>query len=227
MVDKVNEITAYQQVYPNLTMDPEWDALAEIRGTIQALDTNLKPDTNWIKGHQDKDTPYDELPLQAQLNCDADALAEEYLREAIIDFTKMPIMPTSGCQLHLPQGTITHGIKRELKFARSVPPLKEKLKLKHCWSDEEIDDINWAAHGRALRRHDKRRETMVKYLNDILPLGKRDPKYPPTCPSCPAPIEDQDHFWNCPATSRNEWRKQCRTSILDILTKTDTAPPLQ
>jgi hypothetical protein len=146
------------------------------------------------------------------LNCDADALAEEYLREATIDFTKTPIMPTSGCQLHLPQGTITHDIKRELKFARLVPPLKEKLKLKYCWSNEEIDDIDWAAQGRALQRHDKRRETMVKYLNDILPLGKRvhmyDPKYPPTCPSCPAPIEDRDHFWNCPATSRNEWRKQ-------------------
>jgi hypothetical protein len=85
---------------------------------------------NWIKGHQDEDTPYDKLPLQAQLNCDADALSEEYLREATIDFTKTPIMPTSGCQLHLPQGTITHHIKRELKFARSVPPLKDKLKLK-------------------------------------------------------------------------------------------------
>jgi hypothetical protein len=63
------------------------------------------------------------------------------------------------------------------------------LKLKYCWSDEEIDDINWAAHGRALRRHDKRRETMVKYLNDILPLGHRvnmyDPKYPPTRRSSP------------------------------------------
>jgi predicted RNA-binding Zn-ribbon protein involved in translation (DUF1610 family) len=73
---------------------------------------------------------------------------------------------------------------------------------------------------------------MVKYLNNILPLGHRvhkyDPKYPPTCPSCPAPIEDRHHFWNCPATSRNEWRKQeCRKSILNILTKTDTAPPLQ
>jgi hypothetical protein len=65
MVDKVNEITAYQQVYPNLTMDSEWDVLAEIRGTIQALDTNLKRDVNWIKGHQDEDTPYDELPLHA------------------------------------------------------------------------------------------------------------------------------------------------------------------
>jgi hypothetical protein len=83
MVDKVNKITAHQQVYP----------------TIKALDTNLKPDVNWIKGHQDKDTPYDELPLQAQLNCDTDALVEDYLREATIDFTKTPIMPTSGCQL--------------------------------------------------------------------------------------------------------------------------------
>jgi hypothetical protein len=63
MVDKVNKLTAYQQVYPNLTMDPEWDVLAEIRGTIQALDTNLKPDVNWIKGHRDKDAPYDKLPL--------------------------------------------------------------------------------------------------------------------------------------------------------------------
>jgi hypothetical protein len=110
MVDIVNEISSYHQVYPNSTMDSEWDVLAEIRRTIQELDANVKPDYNWIKGHQDETTPYNELPLKAQLNCDADALADEYIREVTIDFTKTPIMPTSGCQLHLPPGTITHDI---------------------------------------------------------------------------------------------------------------------
>jgi len=102
---------------------------------------------------------------------------------------------------------------------------------KHEWSEDTFNDIDWTAHGRALGRHDNRRVTMVKYLHDILPIGKQvhqyDTKYPPSCPSCPAPIEDREHFWTCPATSRQEWRKKCYKAILDALTQTNTAPPLQ
>ena len=72
---------------------------------------------------------------------------------------------------------------------------------------------------------------MVKYLHDILPLGKRvnmfDPKYPASCPSCQASTEDRAHFWRCPASSRMEWRKNFLTTLRKQLIELKTAPPLQ
>ena len=73
--------------------------------------------------------------------------------------------------------------------------------------------------------------TLVKYLNDILPVGKMvhryDPKYPPSCPSCSAALEDRYHLWTCPAISRHQWRKDCQSNMLQALNKCDTAPPSQ
>jgi hypothetical protein len=107
----------------------------------------------------------------------------------------------------------------------------EKLCMKHTWDDETFDDIDWTSHGRGLRRHDKHKVTMVKYLNDILPLGKQvhryNAKYPESCTSCPAPIEDREHFWRCPARSIQKWKAQCYKTIFTTLQDLDTAPPLQ
>jgi hypothetical protein len=62
-----------------------------------------------IKGHQDDETDYDDLPLKPQLNCDADRLADDFLAEhdPDLDFSLVPMLPTAGCQLNLPKGTST------------------------------------------------------------------------------------------------------------------------
>jgi hypothetical protein len=212
-------------------LDSEWDILAEIRASMIELQ-DACPKLRWIKGHQDDHTPYEELSLKAQLNCQADELADEYLSTLPdMTFDSVPMLPTSGCQLQLPKGTITCNTKHEVKLARTAPLLKKRLCHKHAWTQEIFEDIDWTSHSRALNYHHKHRVTMVKYLNDHLPLGKRvhlyNPKYPQECPSCPAALEDSDHFWRCPATSRVKWRKECQQAILDKLNELDTAPPLQ
>jgi hypothetical protein len=213
-------------------MDSEWDILAEIRASMIELQ-ETSPTLKWIKGHQDDHTPYEELSLKAQLNCQADKLADEYLtiHPDSLPFTHVPMLPTSGCQLQLSKGTVTYNIKQEVKLARTAPPLKRKLCHKNAWDETTFNDIDWTSHNRALNYHQKHRVTMVKFLNGILPIGKRvhlyNSKYQQECPSCPAPIEDSEHFWRCPATSRTKWRKDCQKAILDKLNELDTAPPLQ
>jgi hypothetical protein len=230
MVETVNEICSYGYVYPNTTTTSEWDVLAEIKKSLSEL--QVQPSIGHIKSHQDKNKPYEQLSLPAQLNCDADELAGEYLQEhPDLDHTRVPILPTSGCQLHLAKGTTTHKIKLALKHARSVPPMRAKLCHKHAWDEETFDDIDWDSHGKALRRLQKHKKTLVQYLNDIHPVGKRvhmyDPKYPENCPSCPAPVEDREHLWRCPAQSRQKWRKECYGAMLKTLTEQDTALPVQ
>jgi hypothetical protein len=104
MVNKVNEIVQYDKIYPNATMESEWDILAEIRPTMREL-ASSRPSLSHIKSHQDRKKRLEELPLQAQLNCRADWLAEEYLQEnPNVDHSRAPVLPSLGCQLHLASG---------------------------------------------------------------------------------------------------------------------------
>jgi hypothetical protein len=169
MVDRVNEIIQYDVVFPNTTMDSEWDVLAEIKAAMLALTKESRPEISHIKSHQDRTIPFEELPLKAQLNCQADWLAEAYIEQSQHgNLPMVPLLPTSGCQLHLPQGTITFITKQALKHARSVPPMQAKLCHKYDWSEEDSKNIDWTSHGLALKRLKKHRTTLVKYLNDIL-----------------------------------------------------------
>ena len=60
-------------MFPNDTLASDWDIVNE----IIILCKNLEPSIAWIKGHQDDERPVEKLPLPAQLNCEADALADK------------------------------------------------------------------------------------------------------------------------------------------------------
>ena len=213
-------------------MEAEWDVIEEIWSTLAALGTQCHPIMEWIKGHQDDERPREQLTLKARLNCQADDLTGEYMIQVPAEnHTLVKILPTTGCQLHLRHGTTTRDIKRELALARTVPPMKAKLCLKNDWSEENYESIDWESHGRALNRLIKHKSTLVKYLNDILPVGKLvnkyNAKYPKSCPSCPAELEDREHLRQCQTDSRKKWRKECYSNMLKELNAQDTAPALQ
>ena len=62
---------------PNATLQPDWDIINEAILTIKEL-SESKYQFKWVKAHQDRTSPYDALPLEAQMNCDADTLATSY-----------------------------------------------------------------------------------------------------------------------------------------------------
>ena len=142
----------YSRIYPNATMASDWNVIAEIREAMNELKATAKqPYIHHTYDHQDEEGPYKELSLKAQLNCDADELANIYLEDhPDLDHTRVPILPTSGCQLDLDKGTITYNLKRELKYARSAKQLKRKLMNRDEWDESTFDDIDWTDHGRAL-----------------------------------------------------------------------------
>ena len=187
MVNKSNEISKYVTMFPNSMMASEYDVLAEIRAAMRHLGTG-QPEIMHIKGHQNETKPWHKLTRSAQLNCRADELAAEYLMEfPNIDRAKVPLLPASGCQLQMGAGTITYDLKLKLTHARTVPPLRKKLCEKNAWDVQVFHEIDWTAHGQALKRLRKHRKTLVQYINDWLPVGKRihkyNIKYPEWCPS--------------------------------------------
>ena len=231
MVNKINEINQYKTMYPNSTMASEYDVLAEIRTAMHQLGSS-QPLIDHIKGHQNEKKPWHELSHAAQMNCRADELADLYLQEYPgVDRSRVPILPTSGCQLHLANGTVTYDLKLKLTHARTVPTLRRNLCDKNSWDDAVFLDVNWTSHGQALKRLTKHRKTLVQYVNDWLPVGKRvhkyDSKYPEWCPSCTAQVKDTYHLMTCPAMSRDNWRKECRAMIRKVLDEIDTAHPIK
>ena len=161
-----------------------------------------------IKGHQDKESPYEELPLLAQLNCNAVYYASTFLRinpsEAS---TSVHQFPAGECVLQLTAGTITQDIKQEMTEAQTLLALKAHIpRVENWWHESVFNTVDWHAHGSALHRHGKHRTTLIKFIHRILPLGKHvhryDPKYPKHCPSCNADVEDKQHFWRCSAPTK-------------------------
>ena len=231
MVNKTNEISQYITMYPNSTMASEYDVLAEIRTAMRHLGVS-QPELHHIKGHQDETKSWQELSHTAKMNCKADDLADQYMQEFHdVDRSRVSILPTSGCQLHLAAGTITYNLKLNLTHARTVPPLRQKLCKRNAWNEPVFNDIDWTAHGQAQKRLKKHKKTLVQYVNDWLPVGKRvhkyDPKYPEWCPSCTAQVEDMSHLLACPSTSRESWRKDCLATIKKTLDETNMAHPIK
>lgn len=221
MVNRSNENRRVPDAKPNSTLESEWDVLAEIWTTLKMF-----PEWNitWIKGHQDDNTPYNRLELPAQLNVDADALADAY----IVDnpdhpYNIVPLLPTSGIQLHLPVGTITHNLKKAIRLARTEPAMREHLMDRFSWDEDTFEDIDWEGFRRAMGRLDKHRVTLTKHVNNYVAVGRRvnryDPKYPRECVTCGAAEETADHLILCPP--RDQWRKDCLTAVRNHFSKDD------
>ena len=156
---------------------------------------------------------------------DADKIADQYIQQNPDHaFHQVPLLPTSGIQLHLPVGTVTHKLKRELRLARTEPPLRAHLCERFGWSGETYEDIDWESFRRAMRRLDKHRTTLTKHVNNYAPVGTRvhrdDPKYPRGCSSCGAEEENADHLLVCP--ERSQWRKDCMSAIAAFFERWDT-----
>ena len=231
LVTTISTMQKFAYVFPNIKVTPEWDCIAQILHTLQQLN-HSKPTLLHIMGHQDEKTPYKELDLSAQLNCDADFLASQYLTDnPDINHTHATLFPQAECALHLPVGTITRDHKQELRNTRNDRQLKAKLLVANGWDSQTHDSVDWQAHAQALKRHRLHHTTFVKYLHNILPIGKRthryNLKYPPSCPSCHEPKEDINHFWTCLAPHRVAGRKDFLTNLEKCLINLNTKKPVR
>jgi hypothetical protein len=180
---------------PSSTLTPDWDVLNEIRHSLQALP--FPPTIQHIKGHQDQQTPYEFLPLSAQLNVDADAAAGAFQDQHGCDRPHVPMFPHAGAQLQIHQGTVTHNYKSSIRYAAHGPPLLQYIQQRNSWTPAITQSIDWRAHELALGRRIHLRVHLTKLVHDILPtndyasgwIDKRTEK----CPSCPHTSEDRDH----------------------------------
>ena len=105
-------------------------------------------------------------------------------------------------------------------------PFNTTCRIKNNWNDNEFASINWVAHGRSVRRFYHKKQFIVKFVHEWLPLGRLPSKYKkhhlPTCPTCSHDIDDGDHFLRC--TEHLQWKSDMFHALCNYFDKTPTRP---
>ena len=187
--------------FPYSTMEADWDIQQSITTSLQQFPEI--PQFLHVRGHQDRFHAYSTLPLTAQLNVDADRLANLYDYPPDISPLRVPLITGCCALLHTPQGTVNSNYRTTLRYLATWQPLRHYLCNKHDWDIDTFESVDWTSHGRALRASFHRRQFHIKFLHDWLPLGYLRSRYAvyysDSCPLCTPPvIETRTHFLRCP-----------------------------
>jgi hypothetical protein len=104
LITRVQKESVNQVLHPNDTLVSDWDVTHEIQHHLRNF--LFQVHLEHVRGHQNKHTPYKELPLMAQLNVDADLLATQYMISHPQTTTSVSRLTHNLCQLELPHGLI-------------------------------------------------------------------------------------------------------------------------
>jgi hypothetical protein len=127
LVNRIVKMKSWKTLYPSATLMPEWDLLAIILEYLPHLPSD--PLIKHVKGHQDADAPVLTLPLPAQLNCEADAMATESLEAIPAPIPIVPVYPSAVCQLDVRDATTTRRYPLSLRWAAATPAMEAYLLL--------------------------------------------------------------------------------------------------
>ena len=232
MLDRVFKKNSYshnEHPRPFEVLDPllpEWDLLVEIQTSLRLL-----PEVTviYVQAHQDDKRPVATLPLMAQLNVEADAMATQYQRQYGFHRPQVLMSPSASVHLCTESGTVTAKYKEVLLAKSTGPDLLKYIQEKNDWADSTMETINWSAHGKAIRNKLYCRVHISKLLHECLPTFHQLNKFggaPRNCPTCGSTDETRDHILRCPAQTRVEWRQLFWEGIDQFHSEYRTAPLL-
>jgi hypothetical protein len=169
-----------------------------------------------VKGHQDADNPYQNLPLPAQLHCDADSLARTELRSLPNQIRRVLLFPSAKAQLLISGQSVTRNLQSTIRKSYSYHRL-----IVYCtwfqWSRTIVDSIIWDSFSVAFRSRFKQRNFVFKFCYPILPTGKNlhqnKARYNHRCPECNEPKECNHLLFQCTAVSCQRWRNKTTSTL--------------
>ncbi|KAI2503536.1 hypothetical protein MHU86_10918 [Fragilaria crotonensis] len=208
-------------------LSPEWDLIVNIRRLLCEM-PGLS--LEHVRGHQDRRGTYQRLSLLAQLNVDADDLANTFQREYGAIRPLALLTEEAGVHLITPKGTVTTKYKTAIRHQATYGPLLAHLQARNGWNASTTERINWKAHAACLHKRIKRRDHYIKLVQEILPTNHRQHRRDPSrrgCPVCPCGDEDWDHILRCAHSSRAAWRANLLTVIGKTCAKWETRPGLR
>ena len=126
---------------------------------------------HWVRGHQDRNKEVEELPIEAQLNIGADALADKWQEEYYGDYHPIPYAyPACPAQLNINEHCVTSQYRHQLIRAYTEPRYIGYLQYRFRWSDETVQSIAWKSLSLAINRINNPL-IMTKICNALLPTA--------------------------------------------------------
>jgi hypothetical protein len=193
----------------------DYDLLQGIQREIESLPIALN--VKWVKRHQDRHKPRNELPLEAKANCIADDVCTETHHRHPSEVGCLPewIPGTKAALLHHGK-LITKKQDVYVMTAATAPRLRKRLIkkskrqvpfLEQVWDAATFDDINWKAMRSSFGRLTKGRQFQLsKYAHNWTPSlyqrATQDNSIDRCCFACGAWREDIDHALRCPSDQR-------------------------
>jgi len=208
---------------------PEWDILVELLNYSKGFP---KCTAKHVKGHQDRNKQYEALSLEAQLNVDADRLANQYQLNHGQHCEWASLMKHTKVQCHLSEGTLTTKWAPALRLEASTPALLLYIRDKNQWTTETLLDVNWTIHSRLLAKRFKQRTHFVKLCHDCLPTNARQFQCKqtdsPWCPLCrDGTPETRDHLIQCQDPRVLRWRVTLLERIMGLCKRLYVDPCLR
>jgi hypothetical protein len=148
-VTRIEKTLGWKYLQPNITLRAEWDIESVILDVHRRI--GWKFEFKHVNSHQDDSIPLRDLPLDVQLNVEADRLATDYL-ETSQSAGRASLFPTAKCQLLIDDETVSRKLPLAIRFQAGKGPLLEYIMNRNSWSQETLQSINWPAHGSAHSR---------------------------------------------------------------------------
>ena len=200
VISRIEKGKATRRLTPNHRLQPEQDVIDEIVRLWYTLPVQIQ--FNWVRGHQDRSKPLHQLLLEAQLNCEADREATQFVWPIDRNRNEIPSDPP----------------KRHVYNAATVPTLLQFLQKKYRWDDTTVQRIDWTNYVNTIKKYNDKWSTLVKHVHDISPTGhiahRNNSHLPHECPACNQPQEDNLHVITCPHITRANWRTNTLHKLL-------------
>jgi len=231
LIKRLQSETLKKYKDPSATLHPDWDVIQQFVHTWREFD--LDPERysfEWIKSHQDDHAAKAQLPLEAQLNCEADRMAAIYQELDFGHRQLVPMIKGTKCHLTIQGATITGGYKWAIRQALTLPAYFIYLRGRFDWTDEVLESIDWDSFKRIIRKYRNRQATVVKHIHGFAPTGKYANRYdkhqPAACPACGFEVECNDHLLSCSTASRVNFRDQTKQKLVKAMKSTLASDPI-
>jgi hypothetical protein len=186
----------------------EWDAIISVYNLMDRFPQ--LPVLKHVFGHQDNSLDYDDLPLDAQMNTQADTLATMELDEYSTVLPSVPFDPESTVMISIDGTTVTRHLETTLRTKAQLPALLAYYQDRLKWDQRTFHAIDWEVFGGVYPKMQHRRNFLTKFCYYTLPTGerlhRRESSYDDRCPTCHAPDKSDDHLLQCHSPARRAWR---------------------
>jgi hypothetical protein len=199
----VNSMNDEYETQPKQSMQSDYDILVETKSLLASLRTNQRIGKfTHVKGHQDRTKSLQELPREAQLNVEADRLANT----AMSHWVNLPNVPVEKNPIYLTVGNdiVQSNELHLLRWRWRELELQEYYQKVLKLTSSQLHTINWASLRMARgRMRTKLRQFSVKLSINWLASGTQLKKYgnfETLCHLCNGE-ETNEHIFLCPARS--------------------------